>query len=51
MKDGYWTRIDQEKANTFAEYLVKVFIPFNTKEMGLEKEEAVFDRRESNAKQ
>jgi len=45
-QDGYGARTDQEKANTFAEHLVKVFTS-NIRKMGPGDEEIVFDRQES----
>jgi len=41
-----WIRTDQEKVNTFAEHLVRIFIP-NNRKMGPVEEEAVFGRQES----
>jgi len=44
------TVTDQEKADTFSEYLVRIFI-FNIKEVGSGEEEAVFSRRKSRQSQ
>jgi len=45
-QDGYWARTDQEKVDTFAEYLVRIFIS-NTREVGSGKKEAIFPCRKS----
>jgi len=47
-QDSYWAK--SEKADTFAEHLVKVFTP-NTKEIGPGEEVAVFGCRESTESQ
>jgi len=47
-RDGYWTRSDQEKTDTFAGHLV--FIP-HIREMCPEGKEAIFGRRESTEDQ
>jgi hypothetical protein len=43
-QDGYWTRIDQEKADAFAEHLIMFFTP-NNREIGFGEEKAVFGHR------
>jgi len=48
-QDSYWRKSDQQKANIFAEHLVK-FTP-NGKEVGPEEGTAVIGRRESTQSQ
>jgi hypothetical protein len=46
IQNDYWARSDQEKADTFAEYLIRIFTP-NAMEVGLGEEKTIFSHRES----
>jgi hypothetical protein len=41
-QNGYWTKTNQKKANTFAEHFVKVFTS-NIRKIIPEEEEAIFN--------